>query len=139
MGFTDKEVEYLEGQSLGRLATIGPAGTPQVVPVGFSVNDDGTIDIGGPELSGSRKWRNILANPAVAFVVDDMTPDEPDAVAPGWGRGVEVRGHAKLLTGQRPSYGDPSFFSDEVIRVHPRRILSWHLDADRMRFARTVA
>jgi pyridoxamine 5'-phosphate oxidase family protein len=55
--------------------------------LGFSVNDDGTIDIGGPELSRSRKWLNISANPAVSFLVDDMTPDEPGAVRPGGARG----------------------------------------------------
>ena len=138
MIFTDKEIAYLNGQRIGRLATVGTDGAPQAVPLGFTLNDDGTIDIGGPNLSTSKKWRNIQANPRVAFVVDDMTPDEPGAVAPGWGRGVEIRGEAELITGQRPAYGNPEFFSEETIRIHPRRIISWHLDAGRLRFSRTI-
>ncbi|WP_285485864.1 PPOX class F420-dependent oxidoreductase [Amycolatopsis taiwanensis] len=138
MVFTEKEIEYLRQQSLGRLATVGPDNEPQVRPTGYVLNDDGTIDLAGPNLSGSRKWRNIQANPAVAFVVDDMTPDEPGAVKPGWGRGVEVRGHAELLTDHEPPYGDTGFFSREAIRIHPRRILSWHLEAGRLQFTRSV-
>lgn len=139
MIFTEKEIEYLRGQLLGRLATVGPNQRPQVRPTGFTLNDDGTIDIGGPNLSSSQKWRNIKANPEVALVVDDMTPDEPGAVKPGWGRGVEIRGRAELLTDHEPpAYGDPSFFGREVIRIHPRRILSWHLEHDRLEFTRTV-
>ncbi|WP_342787940.1 PPOX class F420-dependent oxidoreductase [Pseudonocardia cypriaca] len=136
--FTDYELTYLKSQTLGRLATIGPNG-PQLTALGFSVNDDGTIDIGGPALSSSQKWRNIAANPAVSFVVDDMTPDEPGAVKPGWGRGVEIRGEAELLTGHAPpSYGG-SWFSDEVIRIRPRRIRSWHLDPEQVQYNRDVA
>jgi pyridoxamine 5'-phosphate oxidase family protein len=129
MAFTDKEREYLTGQHLGRLATVGPDGGLQIRPVGFRLNADGTIDIGGPKLSASRKYRNVEADPRVAFVVDDMTPDEPGAVRPGWGRGVEIRGHAETLTGQEPPLA-PGFFSDEIIRIHPHRVLSWHIDAD---------
>ncbi|NKQ53354.1 PPOX class F420-dependent oxidoreductase [Amycolatopsis sp. K13G38] len=137
MSFTQYELAYLKSQSLGRLGTIGPNG-PQVRPTGFALNDDGTIDIGGPDNSKSQKWRNLAKNPAVSFVVDDMTPDEPGAVKPGWGRGVEVRGHAELLTGIDPPYGG-EFFSREVIRIHPHWIHSWHLDADELNNRRKVA
>jgi hypothetical protein len=33
--FTETEIEYLRGQLLGRLATVGRDGSPHVVPVGF--------------------------------------------------------------------------------------------------------
>jgi pyridoxamine 5'-phosphate oxidase family protein len=127
--YTDRERAYLAGQSLGRLATIAPDGAVQVRPVGFRLNDDGTIDIGGPNLSASQKYRNVQNNPVVAFVVDDMTPDEPGAVRPGWGRGVEIRGRAETLTVEEPPLA-PGFFSNEVIRIHPRRVNSWHIDPD---------
>jgi pyridoxamine 5'-phosphate oxidase family protein len=130
MIFTDRERAYLTGQSLGRLATVAPDGTVQVRPVGFRLNDDDTIDIGGPKMSASQKYRNVEANPVVAFVVDDMTPDEPGAVKPGWGRGVEIRGHGETLTVEEPPLA-PGFFSNEVIRIHPRRVNSWHIDPDR--------
>ena len=137
MVFTGYEVAYLRTQQLGRLGTIGPDG-PQVRPTGFALNDDGTIDIAGPDNANSQKWRNLEKNPAVSFVVDDMTPDEPGAVRPGWGRGIEIRGRAELLTDHEPPYGG-SHFSREVIRIHPHRVNSWHLDAGELRSTRKVA
>src|SRR5216117_2395341 len=70
--FTDKELEYLKGQRLARLATSGAEGSPHVVPVGFRVSDDGSaIDVGGHGFAGSKKYRDIKANAKVAIVVDD--------------------------------------------------------------------
>ncbi|MFJ2738384.1 PPOX class F420-dependent oxidoreductase [Streptomyces sp. NPDC087440] len=126
--FTPKERTYLLGQGLGRLATLGPDGMPHLRPVGFRLNDDGSIDIGGPDNAKSRKFRNAKDHPHVAFTVDDMTPDdEPDAVAPGWGRGVEIRGRAELIVVDVPPVA-PDFFSHDVIRIHPERIVSWHIE-----------
>ena len=46
--FTEKEVEYLNRQRLGRLATVTPSGKPHVVPTGFRLGDDhASIEIGG--------------------------------------------------------------------------------------------
>jgi len=33
--FTDREIEYLQQNRLGRLATVGPDGQPHIVPVGY--------------------------------------------------------------------------------------------------------
>ncbi|GFE24081.1 PPOX class F420-dependent oxidoreductase [Streptomyces libani] len=126
--FTPTERAYLAGQPLARLATTGPDGGPQVRPVGFVLNDDGTLDIGGPALRRSQKYRNAQARPEVSLLIDDMAPAD-DPVAPGWGRGVEIRGRAELLTLDAPPMA-PDFFSNDVIRVHPRRIISWHLEPD---------
>lgn len=41
---------------------------------------------------------------------------------------IEIRGRAELVTGVTPA--NP-YFSDELIRVHPRRILSRGWDPDR--------
>ena len=130
MTFTEAERAYLTGQMLGRLATVGPDGTPQVRPLGFRLNPDDTIDIGGPAHASTQRYRNVLANPRVGFVVDDMTPDEPGAVKPGMGRGVEIRGEAETLTVDVPPV-NPQWFSNEIIRIHPRRIHSWHIDPNR--------
>jgi len=73
MPFTPIERTYLTTQSLGRLATVTPAGSPLIAPVGFQLNEDGTIDIGGPNPE-SQRYRNVRANPNVSFAVDDMTP-----------------------------------------------------------------
>ncbi|MFD0903110.1 PPOX class F420-dependent oxidoreductase [Actinomadura sediminis] len=128
--FTPAERAYLATQRLGRLSTIGPDGAPQTRPVGFRLNDDGTIDIGGPDNANSRKYRNVQADPHVSFLVDDMAaPDDPDAVKPGWGRGVEIRGVAEPVKGTM--HIGQGFFSDDLIRIRPARVISWHIDPDR--------
>jgi len=54
--FTDKEVQYLRGQRLGRMATAASNGAPHIVPVGFRVDPESqTIQIGGHGLSQSKK------------------------------------------------------------------------------------
>ncbi|QFG26017.1 PPOX class F420-dependent oxidoreductase [Actinomadura sp. WMMB 499] len=125
--FTAAERAYLASQGLGRLSTIGPDGAPQTRPVGFRLNDDGTVDIGGPDNANSRKYRNVLADPHVSFLVDDLAaPDDPDAVKPGWGRGVEIRGVAETVKGTMHIGRD--YFSDDLIRIRPTRVVSWHID-----------
>jgi pyridoxamine 5'-phosphate oxidase family protein len=119
--FTEAELAYLRSQRLGRLATVAPDGRPQNNPVGFRVNPEtGTIDIGGLKMGATRKFRNVRANGHVAFVVDDLASIDP------WRpRGVEIRGDAEALTGERPPIPR---MSDEIIRIHPRRVISWGLD-----------
>lgn len=124
MIFRETELRFLVTQALGRLATVSEAGAPQNNPVTYWVNEDGTIDIGGPNLSASRKYRNIQTNPRVSLVVDDIAP-EP--VGPGGqrGRGVEIRGVAETLRAEKPLMDG---FTDDVLRIHPRRIVAWNLD-----------
>ncbi|MFI9509894.1 PPOX class F420-dependent oxidoreductase [Nocardia sp. NPDC052566] len=138
MTFTDAERAYLAGQRIGRLATVATTGAPQVRPLGFRLNADDTIDIGGPNMTATQRYRNVQANPQVSFVVDDMTPDKPGAIKPGMGRGVEIRGVVELLTVEVPPV-NPEWFAKEIIRIHPRRVSSWHIDpADPNGGARTV-
>jgi pyridoxamine 5'-phosphate oxidase family protein len=123
MPFTTAERDYLGDHYRGHLATIGPDGAPQLKPIAYVLNGD-TIDIGGPDLTRSQKYRNIQADPRVTFVLDDEA-EEP--VGPGGqrGRGLEVRGTAELLTTERELLQG---FSQDVIRVHPRRIIAWNID-----------
>ena len=121
MQFSETELAYLTSQRLGRLATVDPSGAPQNNPVGFRYNAElGTIDIGGRNMGASRKFRNVAANPRVAFVVDDIASVQPWRV-----RCVEIRGHAEPVTGQEPVIPG---MSGEIIRVHPDRIISFGLD-----------
>lgn len=120
--FSDVELEYLRGQRLGRLATVAPDGAPQNNPVGFRYNPEtNTIDIGGLHMGTTRKFRNVERSSKVAFVVDDIASLQPWRV-----RGVEVRGEAEALRDQPPEH---AHFSSEIIRIHPRRIISWGLQA----------
>jgi pyridoxamine 5'-phosphate oxidase family protein len=118
---TDMERAYLDSQRLGRMATVDPSGQPQANPVGFFLQEDGTILIGGLNMGASKKWRNLQANPKMALVVDDLV-----SIAPWTVRGVEIRGTAELLTGP---HNLGRHFSPEVIRIHPEKIYSWGLDA----------
>lgn len=119
--FTPAEIAYLLSQRLGRLATVAPDGTLQNNPVGYKVdNVHGTIDIRGYNMGASRKFRNVAENPEIAFVVDDITSLDPWAV-----RGVEIRGTAEAVRGDAPAGAG---MSPDIIRIHPRRVLTWGLD-----------
>src|SRR2546422_11476716 len=88
--FTEKETEYLRGQRLGRLATVGGDGSPHVVPVGFRLDAEGqVIEGGGHGMSGSEKGRGPQGNPRVGLVVDDL-----GGVDPWEPRGIQGRGPA---------------------------------------------
>jgi pyridoxamine 5'-phosphate oxidase family protein len=127
MGFTDAEHAYLARLSLGRLASVGPDGAPQIHPVAYRMNAvTETIDIGGPGLAGSQKFRNIQADPRVSFVVDDLaTPEETVGTDGQLGRGLELRGRAEILFDEQPLMEG---FSNELLRIHPRRIIAWNID-----------
>jgi pyridoxamine 5'-phosphate oxidase family protein len=74
--FTGREVEFLKGQRLGRLATVSSSGQPHVVPVAYDF-DGKFIYFGGYNLADSLKFRNIRENSKVAFVVDDLVSVKP--------------------------------------------------------------
>jgi pyridoxamine 5'-phosphate oxidase family protein len=123
MAFTDEEYAYLTGHRLGRLATIGPDGAPQVHPVALWLNPEaGTVDIGGPALAQSRKFRNIQADPRVSLVVDDQA-ETPNPLGQT-GRGIEIRGRGEIVLLDPPLI---AAFSGETIRVRPHRIISWNI------------
>lgn len=112
MTLTNAERDYLAGQALGRLATVRADGGPQNSPVGFRYDQaTGTVDIRGRTLAATQKFRNVAATGVASLVIDDLPSRDP------WtARGVEIRGRAEALT-------DP-----EVIRIHPRRVVSWGVD-----------
>lgn len=121
--FTEAELEYLKTQRLGRLATINARGEPQIAPVGFRYNAElDTIDIGGLNMGETQKFRNVARNGLAALVIDDVLP-------PWKPRGIEIRGHAEAL-----SAGGKAIlpnFSPELIRLTPRRIISWDRSAEK--------
>jgi pyridoxamine 5'-phosphate oxidase family protein len=119
--FSDAEIEYMRSQRLGRLATVNTVGEPHVVPVSFRYNAElDVIDIGGHGMSDSKKFRDILHNSNVAFVIDDVLP-------PWQPRFLEVRGRAEQVFEGGESFGQG--FAPEMIRIFPRRIISFGLSA----------
>lgn len=115
--FTEAEFAYLHGdRRLGRIATVGVDGTPHVVPVGWSHNTDhDSIDVSGRNLAQTKKFRDVARTGRAAIVIDDLASTDP------WRpRAIEIRGRAEALAEPR-----------EVIRIHPRRIVSWGVDTER--------
>jgi pyridoxamine 5'-phosphate oxidase family protein len=100
MIFTPSELEFLRSQRIARVATVGPSGWPHVVPVMYSLNDDGgfEFDVDGVKL------RNLKADPRAAMVVDAMGPK----------RGVSIQGRVELIGPERA-------------RLAPDRRFSWGL------------
>jgi len=120
--FTPQEIEYLQGQRLGRLATVNEKGDLHVVPVAFLYNPEhDTIDIGGHNIVSTKKYRDALSHGRVAFVVDDVLP-------PWKPRMVEVRGTVEAI----PEGGkeiNPNFRPD-ILRITPTYIVSIGVNDD---------
>jgi len=100
MLFTPNEIEFLRSQRIGRFATVSLSGWPHVVPVMYSVDDEGALEF---DVDGV-KLRNIQAEPRAAMVVDAMGPK----------RGVAIQGRASLIAPERA-------------RLEPVRKFSWGL------------
>jgi PPOX class probable F420-dependent enzyme len=95
--------ELVTRSRIGHLATADARGAPHVVPVCFAVSDDTlyiTIDRkpkGNPRTL--KRLRNLLENPAAAFVVDRW---DEDWTRLAW---VMLRGPAEILDGgSKPCY-----------------------------------
>jgi pyridoxamine 5'-phosphate oxidase family protein len=128
MTFTDAEERFLVRKTHGHLATIGPDGIPQVKPLGFTYNAAlGTIDISGYNMANSAKYRNVRSNPHVAFVVDEVTAPTMEGA-----HFLEIRGDAETAVGPRDATGHQA---PEIIRIHPRRVLSFNVDPAHPGFA----
>ena len=124
MTFKPHEIDFMRTTDLGRLATIQPNGTPQVSPVGFAYNEElGTIDITGYRMSASQKFRNIAHNDKVAFVVDDIASRNPWRV-----RCLEIRGTAEQATAAASVGAAGDELDTAIIRITPRRIISFGID-----------
>lgn len=121
MSFTPAEIEYLDRQPLGRLATVDADGAPQNNPVGFFIDGDtGDVLVGGFDLERTRKFRNVGRNQCVAIVVDDLV-----SVSPWTVRGIEIRGQAEALTDVDPPRPG---MSRAMIRIRPAWIGSWGIE-----------
>jgi len=114
VNFSEAEAEYLAENFIGRVATASPSGQPHVVPVGYTF-DGSTITFGGWNLARSLKYRNLMSNDRVAFVVDDIVSAKPWKV-----RGIEIRGKAEPVTADD---------GVSMIRIIPVNIRSWGLEA----------
>jgi pyridoxamine 5'-phosphate oxidase family protein len=122
--FTDAEIEFLNSQRLGRLATVGADDMPHVVPVAVFYDPvaealviGANAQFGEGIMATSKKFRDAQRRPKVAVVLDAPSP-----------RILEVRGEAETHldggeeVGRR--LGAPFRFCEAWIRVRPRRIVA---------------
>jgi pyridoxamine 5'-phosphate oxidase family protein len=127
--FTDSEIEYLNSQPLGRIATADADGRPHVMPVGAFYDPESEAIVVGATggIASSKKFRDARHRPDVAIVVDDLA-----SVDPWRPRGIEIRGRAETHLDGGEAVGErvgASFeFEPAWIRIRPRRILSWGID-----------
>ena len=129
--FTDKELDYLKSQQLGRIATVGADGQPHVVPTSFRYNPDhDAIEVGGLRMSQTKKVRDVRRTGRASIVVDDVLP-------PWSPRMLEIRGTAEVLPTGGKAWGNN--FEDTIVRITPTRIIAFGIDsADHGANARSV-
>lgn len=129
--FTDKELDYLAQQRLGRIATVGADGQPHVVPTSFRYNPDhDAIEVGGLRMSQTKKVRDVRRTGRASIVVDDVLP-------PWSPRMLEIRGTAEVVPSGGKALSDN--FEDTIVRITPTRIIAFGIDsADRGANARSV-
>lgn len=116
MSFTNEEIAYLREQPLARLATVGPDGQPDVVPVGITLEGP-YIYIAGLDNVRTRKYRNVRdGNLKIALVVDDLPSTRP------WTpRFVRIYGTADIVE------RDGDFGRQPYLRITPTISWSWNL------------
>ena len=120
--FTDKELDYLAGQRLCRIATVGADGQPHVVPTSFRYNPDhDAIDVGGLRMSQTKKVRDVRRTGRASIVVDDVLP-------PWSPRMIEIRGTAEVLSSGGKALSDN--FEDTIVRITPFRIIAFGIDSE---------
>jgi pyridoxamine 5'-phosphate oxidase family protein len=91
---------------------------------GGSTPEHDTIDVGGMDAARTKKFRDVRRSGRAAIVIDDLVSTDP------WQpRGIEVRGPAEAVAGER-----------SLIRIHPERIVSRGLESEDFteRHSRTV-
>lgn len=118
MSFTDDEIEFLRSQPLARVATVGPDGQPDVVPLAFEF--DGTyfwVGGVGADVLRTRKFRNVAGNPKISLVFDELLSLQPFAARALW-----VYGRAEEPV-ERVGLVGPGWY----MRITPTISWSWNL------------
>lgn len=99
---------------VARLATVGPAGQPHLVPVTFAVDGDHiytAVDAKPKTTANLRRLRNIAADPRVALLADHYEADwaelwwaRADGTASLLGGPGDMAGPLRLLADRYPQY-----------------------------------
>ncbi len=133
---SEHQARFLAGCRVGHLATADARATPHLVPVCFVVCDGAlyiTIDQKPKgDVRGLKRLKNIIENPAAAFVADRW---DEDWTRLGW---VMLRGPAEilvdgaehdraqaLLRSRYPQYRGMALDNLPVIALRIERVTSW--------------
>jgi pyridoxamine 5'-phosphate oxidase family protein len=117
VAFNQEEIDYIGSHRLARLATVGPDGQPDVVPVWFEFDGE-RFYVGGRDPGRTRKFRNVAAgHRQVALVFDDVV--EVDPWTP---RFIRVYGNGDLVE------REGRFGQGVYLQITPTISWSWNLD-----------
>jgi pyridoxamine 5'-phosphate oxidase family protein len=132
MVFSEKEIEYLKSQRLARIATAAASSSPSegsiqpdVVPVGFDFDGEYFYYVSGMNILKSTKYKNVLKNNKVAFVIDDLKSVDP------WDpRGIRIYGTADIVSRQDGymERGTDHPTPHQYIRIKPEKKWSWGVE-----------
>ncbi len=111
--FSENEQSYLKSQPLGRLGTASKTGRPDVAVVSFDF-DGQYFYVSGRDLKNTMKYKNILENPQVSFVVDDLK-----TIRPWVPRQIKIHGTADIV--QHTGYMGPGTY----IRIKSEAKRGW--------------
>jgi PPOX class probable F420-dependent enzyme len=127
---TSQEInEFLSEPHIAVVSTASPGGVPHAMPIWYAWKDGKVLFHTGP---GSKKMRNLRANPRVSIVVD--TKDAPYKVAVIEGTATELpedrdlaREIAIHYLGERMGarYAEQSTGGSTLVVVEPTKIISW--------------
>lgn len=124
--FSEREYRHLHTHGQGRLTSIGPGDTAQIHPVTFAIaSASSCVEIFGPNLRDTQKYRNLRRDPRVTLVVDDGSAPP---LGPDRDRGcvVEIHGVAELAEATWPAQHG---CGTDIVRIRPIRVDCWNLDA----------
>ena len=116
--FSAQELSYLQSQPLMRIGTVAGSGQVDVDAVMFEF-DGARFFIGGVNLAGTRKYKNIAGGQTlVSLLVDDLA-----TVQPWEPRGLKVHGRAAIVQRDAGRFGPGAYFA-----VTPLVSWSWGIE-----------
>ncbi len=110
--FTEAEMIYLRSQPLMRFASASLSGRPDVAPVIYQLEGD-VIITAGFNIAETVRYRNVLANPQVTVVIDDLA-----SVDPWTPRGIKATGICSI----------ENVDGNERFHISPKVIISWGIN-----------
>jgi coenzyme F420-0:L-glutamate ligase/coenzyme F420-1:gamma-L-glutamate ligase len=136
---TPADVDLLTSARTATLATVAPDGQPRLVPVCFTLHDDGRLWIAldekpkqGPDPRSLARVRDVLARPGVSVLVERWSEDwsalawlrlhgratlvEPASVAPGV---------VSALRARYPQYVEHDLEGRPMLAIELERAVRW--------------